>query len=270
MKIEINRTSINYEVQGTGPWLTLIHGSGNNLGVWMQQVEALSMYFSVLTYDIRGHGQSDLGAEPVTADILTEDLRCLFEVLGISSSITLGHSMGAEIVIRFYLNYPNMVDAMILCNSTMEALLSEQELIQYRMNRDKDRNDSPDNNLVLGNKITRYFSPGLVQRKPEVIEQYKDILFSNRNLTSKRERIQLGLRGDLIDFQSCKLRQVTCPTLIISGLNDMLVRPSIVEQAKKHFNNMRAEIIPTGHLSFWEHPEEFNRLVLDFALSKGI
>jgi len=272
MKIEINRTSINYEVQGSGPWFTLIHGSGNNLDVWVQQVEALSMYFSVLTYDIRGHGQSDLGTEPVTADILTEDLRCLFEVLGISSSIVLGHSMGAEIVIRLYLNYPNMVDAMVLCNSTMEALLSEQEQIQYRKNRDNERNDNPDNSLVVDSKITRYFSPGLIQRKPEVIERYKEILFSNRNLTSKRERMQLGLRGDLINFQSCKLCEVTCPTLIISGLYDTFVRPSIVEQAKKHFNNMRSEIIPTGHLSFWEHPEEFNRLVLDFAsgISKGI
>jgi len=272
MKIEINRTSINYDVQGTGPWLTLIHGSGNNLDVWVQQVEALSMYFSVLTYDIRGHGQSDLGTEQVTADILTEDLRCLFEVLGISSSIVLGHSMGAEIVIRFYLDHPDMVDAMVLCNSTMGALLSEQELMQYRENRDSVQNDNPDNSLDLDSRITRYFSPGLIQRKPEVIERYKDILFGNRNLTSKRGRMQLGVGGDLTNVPSCKLRQVTCPTLIISGLYDTLVRPSIVEQAKNHFNNMRSEIIPTGHLSFWEHPEEFNRLVLDFAsgISKGI
>jgi 3-oxoadipate enol-lactonase len=273
MKINANNISINYEVQGSGPWITLIHGASNSLDVWAQQVEVLAQCFSILTYDIRGHGQSDLGTEPATADVLTKDLRCLFEVLGISTSIVLGHSMGAEIVIRFYLNYPNMVDAMVLCNSTMGALLSEQELMQYRKNRDNDRNNNPDNSLDVDSKITRYFSPGLAKHKPEVIERYKDILYSNRNRRSQQERMHRGgIGGDLTNVPSCKLRQVTCPTLIISGLNDTLVRPSIVEPAKKHFNNMRSEIIPTGHLSFWEHPEEFNRLVLDFAsdISKGI
>jgi pimeloyl-ACP methyl ester carboxylesterase len=76
--------------------------------------------------------------------------------------------------------------------------------------------------------------------------------------------------GELIHAPSGKLRQVTCPTLIISGLNDMIVRSSAVEPVKKYFSNMQVKTIPAGHHSFIELPEEFNRIALDFALRKSI
>lgn len=283
---------VNYEVQGSGPWFTLIHGASNNLDVWSQQAEAFSLSFSTLTYDIRGHGKSDFGTEPVTADMLVDDLQSLFEALGISTSIVLGHSMGAELAIRFYLKYPHMVDKLILCNSIMGALLSEQELSQSRIdrcsnimgrllseqeqqqstiNREQGRNDSPDSSLDRDSKIALYFSPGLAQSKPEVIEGFKEMLISNRNQRSQQERLHPGaIVGELIHAPSGKLRQVTCPALIVSGINDVIVRPSAVEPVKKYFSNMHVKTIPAGHHSFIELPEEFNRIVLDFALSKGI
>ena len=271
MRINVNGILINYEVQGSGPWLTLIHGSGNSLDVWTQQVAALSMHFSVLTFDIRGHGQSDLGTESATADMLTEDLHALFAALGISSSTVLGHSMGAEIAIRLYLKYSHMVDNLILCNSTMGALLSDQELMQYRMKRDEERIDDPDHGHDPDSRIARYFSIGLMQRKPEVIERYKEILAINRNQKSSQQRGHQGsMVGELINAPAGEFRQVSCPTLVILGLNDIIVRPSAVEPVEKYFSNMHVEIIPTGHFSYLELPKEFSRLVQNFVLSKGI
>jgi pimeloyl-ACP methyl ester carboxylesterase len=228
------------------------------------------MHFSVLTYDIRGHGGSDLGTEPVTADILTEDLHALFEALGISSSTVLGHSMGAEIAIRLYLKHSHMVDNLILSNSTMGALLSDQELLQARMNKDRERSDNLDHPHDPDSRIAWYFSIGLAQRKPEVIERYKEILAINRDQKSQQERMHQGpMIGELIDAPAGAFRQISCPTLIISGLNDIIVRPSAIEPVKKYFTDMHVEVIPTGHLSYLELPEEFSRIVLDFASSKG-
>jgi 3-oxoadipate enol-lactonase len=268
MRINANGISINYDVQGSGPRLTLIHGSGNNLDVWEQQVAYLSKHFSTLIFDIRGHGLSDLGKEPVTADTLTEDLHALFEALGISSSTILGHSMGAEIAIRLYLKYPRMVDSLILCNSTMGALLSEQELLQYRMKRDKERIDDPDHGHDTDSRIARYFSIGLAQRKPEIIERFKEILAINKNQTSSQERTHQGsMVGELINAPAGEFRQVSCPVLVISGLNDIIVRPSAVEPVEKYFSNMHLKVIPTGHFSYLELPEEFSRIVIDFLKS---
>ncbi|MFC1979150.1 alpha/beta fold hydrolase [Chloroflexota bacterium] len=292
MQINANKIMVNYEAQGSGPWFTMIHGASNSLDVWSQQIEAFSLYFSTLTYDIRGHGKSGFGTKPVTADILVDDLRSLFEALGISSSIVLGHSMGAELAIRFYLKYPHMVDKLILCNSIMGVLLSEQELPRSRIdrcnnimggllseqelpqsgiNREQGQKDSPDSNLDRDSKIARYFSPGLAQSKPEVIERFKEMLISSRNQRSQQGRLHPGgMVGELIHAPSGELRQITCPTLIISGLNDTIVRPSAVEPIKKCFSNMQVKTIPAGHHSFIELPKQFNQTVLDFALSKDI
>lgn len=79
MKIMANNTSINYEIAGNGKWLTLIHGAGDNLGAWWNQVPALSQNHRVLTYDVRGHGQTETPPGEYTIGILVQDLYDLIE-----------------------------------------------------------------------------------------------------------------------------------------------------------------------------------------------
>ncbi|MBI4302451.1 MAG: alpha/beta fold hydrolase, partial [Chloroflexi bacterium] len=58
MKIKANGISMNYELTGAGECLTLIHGAGDNLNMWYHQVPTLSQRYQVLTYDVRGFGQT--------------------------------------------------------------------------------------------------------------------------------------------------------------------------------------------------------------------
>ena len=50
-----------YEVLGPegAPWVTLVHGSGDNRNAWWLQVPALAESYRVLTYDVRGHGDTE-------------------------------------------------------------------------------------------------------------------------------------------------------------------------------------------------------------------
>ena len=59
MRIDANGISMNYEVEGSGKWLVLVHGMGDNLGAWYNQVPVFSQRYRVLTYDVRGHGQTE-------------------------------------------------------------------------------------------------------------------------------------------------------------------------------------------------------------------
>jgi pimeloyl-ACP methyl ester carboxylesterase len=73
MKIAANGTSMNYEVAGDGDWLVLVHGAGDNLRTWYNQVPAFSKQYKVLTYDTRGHGQTDVaeGSTPPACGPMT-------------------------------------------------------------------------------------------------------------------------------------------------------------------------------------------------------
>ena len=57
-----------WELHGSGPPVVLIHGFGLNRTMWQWQRPALMPHFSVLTYDLLGHGES---APPVGTPDLT-------------------------------------------------------------------------------------------------------------------------------------------------------------------------------------------------------
>ena len=66
MKVKTNGIEINYEVEGSGPWITLSHSLACNLHMWDDQMELLTKRFKVLRFDTRGHGGSS--APAVTRD----------------------------------------------------------------------------------------------------------------------------------------------------------------------------------------------------------
>ena len=117
MKIIANGISMNYELIGSGRCLTLIHGAGDNLNAWFNQVPAFSQRYRVLTYDVRGHGQTEMTEEELTTELWVDDLYALLKDLSISETFLLGHSMGGAIALQFTLTHPKMVKALILSNS---------------------------------------------------------------------------------------------------------------------------------------------------------
>lgn len=102
----INGTRIYYEAHGKGIPLIFIHPplmSGVN---FERQVKALSPYFQVITFDIRGHGESLPSAAPVTYWVIAEDIAGLMDHLGIEKAFIAGYSTGGGIVMEFLLSYP--------------------------------------------------------------------------------------------------------------------------------------------------------------------
>ena len=65
MELSCNGLRIHYEQRGAGPHVTLVHGLLMNSKVWRNQVESLARTHRVLTYDLRGHGESEKPANGV-------------------------------------------------------------------------------------------------------------------------------------------------------------------------------------------------------------
>ncbi len=59
-----------YTVEGNGPPLILIHGIGAARDVWRFLVPQLAGHFTVVTYDLRGHGVSPKPETEITLDHL--------------------------------------------------------------------------------------------------------------------------------------------------------------------------------------------------------
>ncbi len=91
-----------YETHGRGPVLILIHGGGMNRRMWDPHVPELARDFTVVTFDVRGHGQSGRPARPedYTMDRYVEDLHRLADAVRAERFSIWGFSLGASIGIN--------------------------------------------------------------------------------------------------------------------------------------------------------------------------
>jgi pimeloyl-ACP methyl ester carboxylesterase len=114
---------IHFQQVGAGPDLVMVHGISGNLAVWhLRLVPALSERFRVLTYDLRGHGHSDVPPTGYSPDAMATDLLELLDTLDIEQPRVVGHSYGADVALYHAANHPARVREVVAIESALPAL----------------------------------------------------------------------------------------------------------------------------------------------------
>jgi pimeloyl-ACP methyl ester carboxylesterase len=262
MKIEANGITIHYELTGSGPFLTLIHGAADNLNAWYKQAPAFSRHYTVLAYDIRGHGQSDIVDEGIAPDLWVLDLHALLEALRIDDTFLLGHSMGGGIALDFTLTYPEKAKALILSNSSpmLAGGARERPWVDRRLRNITEAVLSEGMHAVVRDRIEHMFTPGFRERDPDTVRTYESILLQNK--PEGYLRVLKRIAGMVA--QKPDLSRVQCPTLVIEGEQDPYGGEQAGETACNSLKNGRLKIFPTGHAPALEVPDDYNKVVLDF------
>jgi 3-oxoadipate enol-lactonase len=106
--------------RGSGPTLVLVHGFGGAKEDFAEQIDALSARHHVVTFDHRGHGESDAPTDPgaYTLDRLAADTLAVADAVGADRFRVLGHSLGGMVVRRMVLTHPDRVEALILMDTS--------------------------------------------------------------------------------------------------------------------------------------------------------
>jgi NAD(P)-dependent dehydrogenase (short-subunit alcohol dehydrogenase family)/pimeloyl-ACP methyl ester carboxylesterase len=116
--------TLHYQQVGSGPDLVLVHGLTGNLAIWhLHMVPLLMQRFRVLTYDLRGHGYSDVPPAGYTPDDMAGDLLGLLDVLGIAKAAVVGHSYGADTALYFAHHHPERVSAVVAIEAALPAMI---------------------------------------------------------------------------------------------------------------------------------------------------
>lgn len=116
---------IHYELHGDrGPVVLLVHGLGSSLRDWEYQVTDLAARYRVLTIDLRGHGKTSRKG-PITMAGFAADLRELLVALGIRSAYVIGISLGASVAFQIAVDYPELVDGLVIINGSPEGPSTE-------------------------------------------------------------------------------------------------------------------------------------------------
>jgi pimeloyl-ACP methyl ester carboxylesterase len=122
-KILANGINFHFLQMGEGPDVVMLHGLSGNLAVWhLELVPLLRSDYRILTYDLRGHGRSDMPPTGYTTRDMAEDLRSIMDGLGVPRAHLVGHSLGADIALHFALLYPDRVDKIVAIEAGIAAL----------------------------------------------------------------------------------------------------------------------------------------------------
>lgn len=119
---------LHYQQVGNGPDLVMIHGLTGNLAVWhLRIIPLLWDRYRITTYDLRGHGYSELTPSGYSADDMATDLRDLLDALEIERPALVGHSYGADISLYFAHHYPARVSKVVAIEAALPAMIYDRE-----------------------------------------------------------------------------------------------------------------------------------------------
>jgi len=248
---KLNGVNIYHEVSGSGTPIVLTHGFAGSTKMWIPQVEPLSKDYQLITYDIRGHGQSDAPSDRAlySWDIAIEDLHQLLVSLGVSNAIVGGLSLGGILSLHYYLKHPEMTRGLILAD-TGPGFRNPRSMAEWDQERYK-ATEVLEKGGMAAYMASQYAST-TYYTTPDVMVAHSPIGLSNVN-------IALQTKQEMVPLEEVKV-----PTLVIVGASDTNSIPPANYMHRKIPNSRLAVIPSAGHGANVDQPEIFNRAILDF------
>jgi 3-oxoadipate enol-lactonase len=263
IRIAPNNIMVSYMDDGKSgaPYLIFIHGFPFNKSMWNLQVAMLKDNYHVITYDIRGHGNSDNGNENFSIELFAKDLISLMDFLKIDKTMLCGLSMGGYIALNAISNFPERFDALVLCDT--QCIADTPEAKEKRMKAIKNIRDSGVEKYA-DESIKNLFSPDSFNTGINAIKDVKEMIMKTSEQSLCNTLQALANRKETCT----RLQEIKVPVLIMAGKEDILTPPAAAVLMHEKIKNSSLNIIEhAGHLSNLENPEKFNNGLLKFLSS---
>ena len=241
-----------WERHRNGPAVALIHGFGLNRAMWQWQLPALAPYFSVLTYDLFGHGESAPPAGTPDLAMFSGQLLRLMDRCGIERAAVVGFSLGGMIARRFALDHPDRLSALAILHSAHDRTPAERAAVRERVRHTREHGPSAN----VDSALERWFTPEFRARAPELIALIRRWITSNDPADFSRIYPVLA-EGDVEIAQG--LGRIACPTLVMTGEDDPGNTPDMSRAMAGLIPGARVVILPgLRHMALTESPSEVN------------
>lgn len=247
MKIIINNLALDYDDQGSGPVLVLLHGWQDR----RQTFDALIPYVSgyrIIRLDLPGFGGSEHPPTAWRVDDYVECVAAFIGRLGLDVAGLVGHSMGGRIAISGLASGRLRASKLILIGA---AGLSTSRTLRTRTY----------NMIAKIGKFITLIPPLSLYRR-----QWRERLYARAG----SDYLGAGpLRGTYLNIINEDLaaaaRSVTTPTLLIWGDHDQATPLAQGRRLQNLIVDSRLEVLPGGHFIHQDQPVRVARLMTDFV-----
>jgi pimeloyl-ACP methyl ester carboxylesterase len=226
-------TEIHYVKSGdeSKPLVLFVHGSPGSLSAFIHFLTDSTLLPQTLlvTTDRPGFGYSNFGKGEKSLEKQSAALKPLLELYKNNRPIILvGHSLGGPLIAQMAVDYPDLVDGLVIVAGSIDPKLEPNET-WFR--------------APLATPFLSWILPGSFRASNEEIYHLKPELERMMPLWKK----------------------ITCPVIVIQGTKDSLVDPGNADFAKKMLVNAPVEFVIVenmDHFVPWSNPELIEQAVL--------
>ncbi len=278
-----DNADIWYEIRGKGEnTLFLVDGIACDGYVWKYIKPYFENNYKIIHFNYRGHGKtpSPDNYSSITIENSTKDMNAIMDVEKIDKAVFLGHSMGVQVILEMFRQFPEKVKGLIpMCGSYGQPFKSYH-------NTDKIE-------IIAKLLVNLFFKP-----KPKIIDTLKKVttfklsyLFATNTEVNgkmlKREDFMPYLESlrYTLDFKAFGymlesaiehttidiLPKINVPTFIIAGKRDKMTPAFLSVKMHKLIKNSKLSVLEWGsHTAPIEQPEMVNLLIEDFLLENNL
>ena len=252
----VDDVEIPLTVQGDGPGLLLVHGTGPGAEVpFGHLLEPLSRSFRVVMPDLSGSPTVHDDGITLSVELLAKQALGAADAAGLDDFVIVGFSLGGPVAVAATALAPERIRGLVVAAGWLRTATDPYLTLLYdlwqRSSGDADlfgrfstlTGFSPSHLAGLSNDETAGLFANLVPN-PDVMRQ-----------------IDLGARLDVSEHA----RRVAAPALLISGNKDATIPPHSVAALAAAIPGSRMASLNCGHVMPFEKPSEFVELVTDFA-----
>ncbi len=232
--VSVNNVKLYYETYGSGEPLLLLHGNGQSISAFINQVDVFKKQFKVIIVDCRGRGNSTFDYnQELTYTLEAQDIKLFLDKINIDKAHVLGWSDGGIIGLIMAIKYPEKVDKLIAigANINPEGLIDKDIKRFYKIIEDiKKKPKSKKNDLI----IARY----------KLMLDYPKLTYKDLNV-------------------------ITSKTLFVAGDHDVIKNIHTIKMFEA-IKDAQLAILPNEtHYFPAENPKFFNKIALKFLKSKS-
>ncbi len=260
-KISLESRNIFYTDNGfpDSDCLLLIAGFASDTNTWALMMSELSKTYRVIRLDNCGVGQSSGLHGPYSIQQMATDAAAVLTHLGINRAHVVGHSMGGQIAQELTLLQPQTVKSLTLISTWAVPDAKFQALMQF-LGELPHKLDLTDylQSLMHWSFGERFFA------KPEIIAEIQ-LAIANNSYPPSPESLFWQSQAIIQANTGSRLGQISCPTLILHGDQDLITPLKFAQQLKAGIPQAQVVILPnTAHGAVIEAAAEVIQALLTF------
>jgi 3-oxoadipate enol-lactonase len=247
---------LNVIRQGEGPLVVLSHALGCDLRMWDGVAALLARTHTILRYDHRNHGASEVVPGLLSIGMLADDAAGLIEREAGSEPVHfVGLSMGGMTAQALAVRNPALLRSVTIANSAAHY----PDVAPWRTRADTVAAQGIA--AIASAAVERWLTPAYTATREgaAAAQALHDVLVRN----DAQGYIESCAGVAAIDFRNSN-RRIAVPTLVIAGTQDLATPPAMSETIAASIPGARLATIDAAHLSAVERPAEFAALLTDF------